>query len=705
MRLSVPPNASDLARSGSVSQEASAKSVRTRSGLFGFFRPQKTVSPLTQQATQALPVAKPRSSPQTLRTEDEGHESGIPAESGSAWSTLPEHLIESVMEMLQTEIPPPMHHSSKASRQAQFAVSSVSKNWRQIGRRAFFKGLWDSSGAITHPVQLFGLSPENVSNHLVKCVMKRECASTRPKAVKYTLRLGDKMSNSTFLMAALQGSRLDIKMYLTSSCTGTPCARIETNLLGTRYEVVLDSTVQPFAQHEATHSHTAPMTFDKLPSVERAQSMQSAQSGNCSFDVPVVDLPSTSQAAFAPATPPTSCDSFGGKALLSQAAAATRTNLPPDEPVSSASSNMPTQPETTRDTWSALFPSPAASGSFLSRFRTSQARPNAALQSPFAAMTSDSAEQQLCANVPTAVTSPSASSSFLARCQSATQGWTSGHAHSGANLLPISPSSSASDALFARAWSACAEGSGPVEGSSESPPCSCHVVPKSVGGVQYKTRIRGFMRPRRMKVSLPDPSSLACFDTTASSSCCSRSSSAQLSNRLPASLLVTSAFIADGLRQSSSQTGAHEPQVQSPSSPSYPQADQETPETSAASSLTHVAPMTPGIPTPSQTDSQSSATPRRPSTSPSQKGVELQNKPPHWNDTLRCWCLNFRGRVKLASVKNFQLIKAEDPNKAIVMQFGKVDSYTYIMDYNPAEITAIQAFAISLSTFDTKLLL
>ena len=114
MRLSVPPNASDLARSGSVSPEASAKSVRTRSGLFGFFRPQKTVSPLTQ-ATQDLPVAKPRTLPQTLRTEDEGHDSGIPAESGSDWSTLPEHLIESVMEMLQTEIPPPMHHSNKAS--------------------------------------------------------------------------------------------------------------------------------------------------------------------------------------------------------------------------------------------------------------------------------------------------------------------------------------------------------------------------------------------------------------------------------------------------------------------------------------------------------------------------------------------------------------------------------------------------------------
>ncbi|KAL0018930.1 hypothetical protein WJX79_001773 [Trebouxia sp. C0005] len=488
MRLSVPPNASDLARSGSVSPEASAKSVRTRSGLFGFFRPQKTVSPLTQQATQDLPVAKPRTSPQTLRTQDEAHDSGIPAESGSAWSTLPEHLIESVMEMLQTETSPPLHHSNKTSRQTQFAVTSVSKNWRQIGRRAFFKELWNSSGAITHPVQLFGLSHENVSSHLVKCVMKRESAPARPKAVKYTLRLGDKMSNSAFMMAALQGSRLDIKMYLTSSCTGMPCARIETNLLGTRYEVVLDSTVQPFAQHEATHSHTAPMTFDKLPR-----------------------------------------------------------------------------------------------------------------------------------------------------------------------------------------------------------------------GVQYKTRIRGFMRPRRMKVTLPDPSSLACFDT--SNSCCSKSPSEELSSRLPASLLVTSAFSADGLRQSTDQTGAHEPQVHPPSSPSYPQADQESPESSAASALTHVAPMTPGPPTPSQTDSQSPATPRRPSLLPSQKGVELQNKPPHWNDTLRCWCLNFRGRVKLASVKNFQLIKAEDPNKAIVMQFGKVDSYTYIMDYNPAEITAIQAFAISLSTFDTKLLL
>lgn len=78
--------------------------------------------------------------------------------------------------------------------------------------------------------------------------------------------------------------------------------------------------------------------------------------------------------------------------------------------------------------------------------------------------------------------------------------------------------------------------------------------------------------------------------------------------------------------------------------------------------------MAPATPTPSQTDSQLPVSPRSSSSFSSPNGIELRNKPPHWNDTLRCWCLNFRGRVKLASVKNFQLIKADDPSKTIVMQ-------------------------------------
>lgn len=52
--------------------------------------------------------------------------------------------------------------------------------------------------------------------------------------------------------------------------------------------------------------------------------------------------------------------------------------------------------------------------------------------------------------------------------------------------------------------------------------------------------------------------------------------------------------------------------------------------------------------------------------------LKLTNKPPHWNEGLKCWCLNFKGRVKLASVKNFQLMCSNDATGRIVMQFGKV---------------------------------
>lgn len=34
----------------------------------------------------------------------------------------------------------------------------------------------------------------------------------------------------------------------------------------------------------------------------------------------------------------------------------------------------------------------------------------------------------------------------------------------------------------------------------------------------------------------------------------------------------------------------------------------------------------------------------------------LRNKAPRWHEQLQCWCLNFRGRVTVASVKNFQLV-------------------------------------------------
>ncbi|GLI59375.1 hypothetical protein VaNZ11_001240 [Volvox africanus] len=85
--------------------------------------------------------------------------------------------------------------------------------------------------------------------------------------------------------------------------------------------------------------------------------------------------------------------------------------------------------------------------------------------------------------------------------------------------------------------------------------------------------------------------------------------------------------------------------------------------------------------------------------------VQLQNKAPHWNDALMCWCLNFRGRVKMASVKNFQLMCSADKAERCVMQFGKVEEGFYILDFNPCVLTAAQAFAAALSTFETKYLL
>ncbi|XP_072965381.1 tubby-like F-box protein 8 [Typha angustifolia] len=94
----------------------------------------------------------------------------------------------------------------------------------------------------------------------------------------------------------------------------------------------------------------------------------------------------------------------------------------------------------------------------------------------------------------------------------------------------------------------------------------------------------------------------------------------------------------------------------------------------------------------------------------------LRNKAPRWHEQLQCWCLNFRGRVTVASVKNFQLIAATQPaagaptpsqpapteHDKIILQFGKVAKDMFTMDYR-YPLSAFQAFAICLSSFDTKL--
>jgi hypothetical protein len=49
----------------------------------------------------------------------------------------------------------------------------------------------------------------------------------------------------------------------------------------------------------------------------------------------------------------------------------------------------------------------------------------------------------------------------------------------------------------------------------------------------------------------------------------------------------------------------------------------------------------------------------------------FSNLEPQWNESMGCYTLNFYDRVKLASKKNYQMIRPGDPN-TIFFQFGKV---------------------------------
>ncbi|XP_038717970.1 tubby-like F-box protein 5 [Tripterygium wilfordii] len=87
----------------------------------------------------------------------------------------------------------------------------------------------------------------------------------------------------------------------------------------------------------------------------------------------------------------------------------------------------------------------------------------------------------------------------------------------------------------------------------------------------------------------------------------------------------------------------------------------------------------------------------------------LKNKAPRWHEQLQCWCLNFKGRVTVASVKNFQLVAATDScenvpaaeQEKVILQFGKIGKDIFTMDYR-YPLSAFQAFTICLSSFDTK---
>lgn len=80
----------------------------------------------------------------------------------------------------------------------------------------------------------------------------------------------------------------------------------------------------------------------------------------------------------------------------------------------------------------------------------------------------------------------------------------------------------------------------------------------------------------------------------------------------------------------------------------------------------------------------------------------LQNRPPVWNVELGAFVLNFGGRVSVASVKNFQLCDRNDQDH-IMLQFGRIQGrHSFTMDFQ-YPLTATQAFAIAISSLQSKI--
>lgn len=243
--------------------------------------------------------------------------------------------------------------------------------------------------------------------------------------------------------------------------------------------------------------------------------------------------------------------------------------------------------------------------------------------------------------------------------------------------------------------------------------------------LEYKARIRGFMQPRRMMVSLPHPSTMQCGDPSSlptlagsslnrvSSSCGTAVNNSDSGyNTTTASTTIiagdgSSIFATSG--SGSNVTNTPLPPAPTTATTTTTTVDELLPSGSGRMSRFLLkAWRTPqDVIQKFTTGRLRGKTAPLPSSPPevALEPVILKNKAPHWNDDLRCWCLNFRGRVKLASVKNFQLVIADDTSEEITMQFGRVDKSTFILDFNPTKMSAVQAFAVALSTFDGKVML
>ncbi|KAJ0395590.1 hypothetical protein P43SY_009251 [Pythium insidiosum] len=90
--------------------------------------------------------------------------------------------------------------------------------------------------------------------------------------------------------------------------------------------------------------------------------------------------------------------------------------------------------------------------------------------------------------------------------------------------------------------------------------------------------------------------------------------------------------------------------------------------------------------------------------------LTFETKKPSWNEELGAWTLNFQGRVKMASKKNFLVVpevgndamEAEFGEGKTYLRFGKVTKARFALDYQ-APMSPIIALAIACSSFAHKI--
>ena len=81
----------------------------------------------------------------------------------------------------------------------------------------------------------------------------------------------------------------------------------------------------------------------------------------------------------------------------------------------------------------------------------------------------------------------------------------------------------------------------------------------------------------------------------------------------------------------------------------------------------------------------------------------LKTRQPIWSDEADAWTMDFNGRVKLASKKNFQLVDINNDKEKTLMNFGKVTKEHFSLDYCKP-MTLIQCFAVALTSFSDKMM-